>query len=407
MLVCFMFPAGNALAEGFALYEYSARGIALGGAMMARKPDASVIAYNPALIARLPGTHAMAGVTAVTPHGSMTWEDPADGKDSSFKGRETWMMPHGYFTHQINDDWTFGIGEFSRFGLGFEYDADWPGRYNITKVSLQTASLNPNIAWRATDELSLAAGVELIYATLDIRKSIETPYGDVESDIKDADDVSFGFNLAAHYQFNEQWAAGLAYRSQARVHAYGATNFTGAGNPLVGTMFRNGSADSTVILPDSVAAGISWTPIPELSVEVGAIWTNWSSFRHLNIHLPDPIGVSKSNKHWDDAWRFNLGVEYALTDWLDLRAGYVYDQSPMTEEYEDYLVPTDGRHIYSLGFGLHEGNWTFDFAFAYIDAKGRDYEEDTDGSQVHPTYVKNSSSQGHSTMFSFSMGYKF
>ena len=37
--------SGVARAEGFALYEYSARGIALGGAVVARgNPDASAVA---------------------------------------------------------------------------------------------------------------------------------------------------------------------------------------------------------------------------------------------------------------------------------------------------------------------------------------------------------------------------
>ena len=73
---CFLLMSANiAHSEGFALYEYSARGVALGGAMMARKPDASAVAYNPALLTRLPGTHAMVGVTVVSPSGKMDWKD--------------------------------------------------------------------------------------------------------------------------------------------------------------------------------------------------------------------------------------------------------------------------------------------------------------------------------------------
>ena len=39
VLFCFLLSPGVALAEGFALYEWGARGMALGGAMMGRKPD--------------------------------------------------------------------------------------------------------------------------------------------------------------------------------------------------------------------------------------------------------------------------------------------------------------------------------------------------------------------------------
>ncbi|MDL2291050.1 outer membrane protein transport protein, partial [Desulfovibrio sp. OttesenSCG-928-F20] len=166
---CFLAFAGNAFAEGFALYEYSARGVALGGSMMARKPDPSAVAYNPALITQLKGTHVMAGVTAIYPKGKMRWTDPDTGEQGrTLLKNSIWYIPHGYFTHQINDDWFFGIGEFTRYGLGFEYPHDWPGRFNIYEVSLVSASLNPNIAWRATDKLSLAAGVEIVYVNLDL-----------------------------------------------------------------------------------------------------------------------------------------------------------------------------------------------------------------------------------------------
>ena len=75
VLACFLILTGNAHAEGFALYEYSARGVALGGSVMARKPDASAVAYNPALMTRLPGIHIMGGLSAITPDGKMRSTD--------------------------------------------------------------------------------------------------------------------------------------------------------------------------------------------------------------------------------------------------------------------------------------------------------------------------------------------
>lgn len=136
--------------------------------MVARKPDPSCVAYNPALLTRLPGTHMMLGVTSVTPTGSMHTEILGDNAAETYLKDSTWFLPHVYFTHQINNRLTFGIGEFTRFGLGFEYPQDWPGRYNIYSVSLLSASLNPNLAAKLTDELSVAAGVEAIYVNLDL-----------------------------------------------------------------------------------------------------------------------------------------------------------------------------------------------------------------------------------------------
>lgn len=51
----------------------------------------------------------------------------------------------------------------------------------------------------------------------------------------------------------------------------------------------------------------------------------------------------KSDKNWNNTWRFQFGAEYALTDSVDL-CGYVYDQSP-GQYYEDYAVPCTDRQI--------------------------------------------------------------
>ena len=419
---CFLAVAGTAHAEGFALYEYSARGVALGGSLLARKPDPSAVAYNPALLTRLPGIHLVGGVSAILPDGKMRTTDSAGRTETTSLKPSTWFIPHAYYTQKLNDRFAVGVGEFSRFGLGFEFPHDWPGRFNIYEVSLKTSSVNPVISWAATDKLSLAAGVEVVYACLDLKKRAQLdvyPGGPVlgqleaDSNIQDAEAFGVGFNVAGHYQFNDQWAVGLHYRSQVRVRAFGDVEYSyisGVSTPpgyptskdVYDTAFKDGGAHATVILPDSLAGGISWTPIPELSIEVGATWTRWSTFRGLNIHLPEPIGVSENPKHWSDTWRFNVGVEYEPVEWLALRAGYVYDESPMTSRYADYLVPTHDRNIYSLGVGFKWDSWTLDLAYAYIQPKDRSY------SYSEETHVLDSKTKSTSTnIISVSLGYEF
>lgn len=416
VVFCFLAMAGTAFAEGFALYEWGARGVALGGAVMARKPDASTVAYNPALLTRLPGTRAMAGITAIMPRGKMEWTDERTGEQGSTSLKDlNWFMPHAYFTHQISDDWFFGIGEFTRFGLGFEYPNDWKGRFNIYEVSLISASLNPNIAWKATDSLSVAAGVEFVYVTLDLRKRVAVPNrptplgvmngGEFDVNIRDADAWGVGGNFAMHYQFNDQWAIGANYRSQVRVHAFGHTSYNNQNiHPTyyAGMGWENGNTHAVVVLPDSVSAGLAFMPIPELSFEAGFVWTRWSTFNSLNIHFPQPMGKVDTPKHWKDVWRFNAGVEWDALDWLSLRGGFVYDESPMTEAYEDYLVPTNDRYIWSAGLGFHWDSWTVDLSAAFIDAIGRRY-----GGDSRTNVLRSRAKASDTYIYSLSIGYEF
>lgn len=416
--------AGSACAEGFALYEYSARGIALGGAVVARNnPDASTVAYNPAMLAKLKGVHVMAGLSTVTPMGKIDTVDRNGNEETTGLRTSTWAIPHAYYIHQINDKFTFGIGEFTRYGLGFEYPHDWPGRFNIYEVSLTSFSVNPNIAWAATDNLSLAVGAEIIYVSLDMKKramiegttpptmgSLDYSF-EVDSNIREATDTGLGWNAALHYELTEQWSVGFLYRSQARMHAKGEVEYTlvrSNGIPAVdqtvyNKQFRDGKAHATVILPDSYTGAIAFSPIPELSIEAAATYTRWSSFRNLNIHLPDPIGESRSRKHWKDVWRLGLGIEYSPLDWLTLRAGYVFDQSPMSGAHQDYLVPTKDRDIWSAGLGFAWDKWKVDLSYAFIDAKSRIYSA-SDETKVLNSRVHDSNA---THIASISVSYEF
>lgn len=416
--------SGISRAEGFALYEYSARGVALGGAVVARNnPDASAVAYNPAMITKLKGVHLMAGLSAITPMGKIDTVDASGNEATTALRPSTWGIPHAYYTHQINDSFTFGIGEFTRYGLGFEYPHNWPGRFNIYEVSLLSASLNPNIAWAVSDKLSFAVGAEIVYVSMDMKKRVDAegvlppamggfPYSfEVDSNIQNASDTGLGWNAALHYQFNDQWSAGFLYRSQVRVHAKGEVEYSmveSRGTPAVDertfkNQFRDGKAHSTVILPDSFTGGIAFAPIPDLSFELSATYTRWSSFRDLNIHLPQPIGESRNRKHWDDAWRIGVGVEYAALPWLTLRGGYVFDQSPMGGKYQDYLVPTNDRDIWSLGVGLTMGSWTVDLTYAFIDAKSRIYSASSETNVLHSRTHESNCTH----IASISVGYSF
>lgn len=142
-------------AEGFALTEWSSRGLSLAGGMVGRADDPSAIAYNAAGITQLPGTHVMGGFAAIAPMGTIDL-DLADGSHTSTTTKpHIWAAPHAYITHQMNDRFWLGLGLFSRFGLGNEFADNWTGRYNLTNINFQTFSLVPTVALKVNDVLSL------------------------------------------------------------------------------------------------------------------------------------------------------------------------------------------------------------------------------------------------------------
>lgn len=388
-------------AEGFGLYEWSARGVALGGATMARKPDPSVIASNPAAITQLPGAQLQAGLSLVMPYGKMTFDEGGTYKVKD----KTWTIPNFYYTQQVTDRLFLGVGEFSRFGLGFEYPSNWPGKYNIYEASVVTASVNPNVAYKLTDKLSVAVGVEVMYVDITLKKKVDGTQG-IAPGAMDIDfntgteNWEYAGNIAVHYQFNEQWAVGASYRTRLK-HDIDGKLKVDRGHPL-NPNIKDQDFTATVYMPDSASFGLAFAPTPRLSFEAGAVWTHWSRFTDLDFYFDD-LGYQPNKKFWHNTWRLNFGVEYALTDWMDLRAGYVWDECPVPESREDYLIPTDNRNIWSVGVGFKPRNWTIDLTYAFVDPRERHYKGRDDGSGVKAGKTHDSGSH----IVSMSVGYRF
>lgn len=154
-------------AAGFAIYEWSARGNALGGATVGRADDPSALASNPAGITQLDGVQVLGGFTAIHPVLDVRTGDEWTTSDED----SLWLPPHFYATWKINDRYSIGLGTFSRFGLGSVFDDDWPGRFNSYEAIIESMSINPNVAVKVTDSLSAAFGVDAMYLNFSKNRS--------------------------------------------------------------------------------------------------------------------------------------------------------------------------------------------------------------------------------------------
>ena len=86
-ILCALSLPQAAGAEGFAINEWSAEGVAMGGARMFAEGDAANVAYNPASITKVDGEAFKVSATYLSPHGEYDLYG-ADGKiDESGKNR--------------------------------------------------------------------------------------------------------------------------------------------------------------------------------------------------------------------------------------------------------------------------------------------------------------------------------
>lgn len=367
----------TAYAAGFAIYEWGARGQALSGAMVARADDPSALAYNPAGMTQIEGVQALAGVTAIAPSSKVTLTGGVAGPNPVTTETEDniFLPPHTFITWQLSENYWFGVGIFSRFGLGNEYAPTWPGRYQVYDVALETLSVNPNLAIKLTDKLSGSIGIEGMWMDLTQKNKVPTtlnPANDLDLKLE-ADSIGYGINLGVHYRATDWLRLGASYRSEIRQEAEGDANLVApTGSPINAT-----DISGKIDLPATFMVGAAVYPTDRLSIEANVMLMQWSSYESLDIAFQAPLApgfplVDVNPKNWKDVWRYQIGLEYKATDWLDLRVGYIFDEDPIDPRFADFLLPTNDRHFVNLGAGFHWGAWNVDVAYTYMHVTERE-----------------------------------
>jgi long-chain fatty acid transport protein len=77
-------------------------------------------------------------------------------------------------------------------------------------------------------------------------------------------------------------------------------------------------------------------------------------------------GVLTAEKHWEDAWAFKFGAEYTLNDQWQFRGSYIYDRSPIKGNWREPTLPTNDRHVFSVGTGWNYEHMGVDAAYCYV-----------------------------------------
>lgn len=405
--------SGTAGGAGFAIIEHSAQGMGnafAGGGAVAE--DASTLWFNPASITRLDSQIQSSG-HVILPSFEFT-----DGGSVQAVGAGTIpllptapavndggkiaIVPNFYYIREINPKWHFGLAVNAPFGLATEYDPNWSGRYQAVESEIINVNINPALAFRLSDKVSLGAGVSVNYIDAKITNAVDfaavcaasaggaCPNGAVPgqgtfdgfSEIK-ADDISYGFNLGIFYEPTNRTRLSMAYRSQINHKLDGTADFTapttlggftalgpvlGAG--LAGT-FADDGASAGVSLPDT----FSFSGYHRLNDKIGLMadftWTNWATIPALVIVFDTATtagGPSVETLNWQNTWRFAFGANYYYDDKITLRTGVAYDESPSNSQtFRTARLPDNDRLWVSIGASYQiKDHLSADFGYSHL-----------------------------------------
>ena len=358
--------ATQTYAAGFQLSEQSAiqMGRAMAGAGVVGD-DLSAVHYNPAGMTLLSGTRMQATGTWVAVN--LDYEgDSGQSENGRLKGQ---IIPAGFITLQINDSLWAGLGLTVPYGMGTEFGEGWEGRERGTESMILTFDINPNLAWKVNEKLSVGGGVSLQYAKAELGSGrIVSENGHtINSNVK-GDSWAWGWNVGVMFQPVETVRLGLAYRSHIAHNADGHTTLSNALlNPYApGVSNLRSDMEVRIKTPDTVTLSATWEATDALRLSGTARWSKWSNFRSLNVQNLDlagtKLGTTVVENNWDDTWFFSVGADYKLNGQWTVRGGVAYDQGPVENQYRMAVIPDTDRVWFSGGASYkYTDNLTFDF----------------------------------------------
>jgi long-chain fatty acid transport protein len=335
------FHGGAARAGGLYLQEYGTPAMGAAGAgAQAKADDASTAFFSPAGMPRLEQTQIMSGAGLL--HSDVRFDPDADtpipGNNGGQAGGNAPILSLNH-VQKITDKLSAGLSLISISGAALDYNDDWAGRFQNQKIEFLTLSIQPSIAYRINDYLSIGAGALILYANLDANVAVPPPNGTGKVKIKDADDVDAGFVGGLLLEPTERTRFGLTYQSKVEPKLGGDVEIQPIG--------AQAAIDLKIPLAERVQLGAYHELNDQFALLGSFRWENWSEFGNI------PVSVERGSTDVDTGWRdtygFSLGVHYRPTEkWL-LQAGFGYDTSPVSDGNRNASLPIDEQFRYSAG----------------------------------------------------------
>jgi long-chain fatty acid transport protein len=374
---------GPAMAGGLIAYEVGTADVGLASAgYNARAQDASTVFTNPAGMTRLEGNQFLAagqldyGWTKFSIGSGTSSALGTDGGGDAF-GSDGWFLGGGgFFSHSVSRDLKFGFAMTGNFGAPLKYDDNWVGRYYVQEATMLGLSFVPSIAYKATDKLSLGAGVNVMYGIYKNQVAINIPdalrpgkfvpirRSDTDAQLNVEDNTwGVGLNLGLLYEINPRVRLGLTWNSQVNLDFSAPAEFSNLGQ--LGTSLQNrgllnANIDVGIKVPQQ-AMGSIFAQVNDRWAVLGSVgWQQWSKFGQVELGIDNTTNPTSltTNLDFKDTWHFAGGAQYKLSDpWL-LNFGIAYDTGLQSGSTVSPLLPVNWAWRFGAG-AQHQVSKTF------------------------------------------------
>jgi len=363
-------------AESYQVNTLSAKQLGMGHTGAGQKLGSESMHFNPGGLGFLDkALDISAGATFIMPevefHGS-------DGVTTNDKMGTPFYF---YAASKVNNWFAAGFSFTSPYGNSADYGKDWEGSHLLQDISLSIYALQPTVAFKFRDNISIGVGPAIYFGSFEQSKAVkELPIPGVSVNYSGDADVAVAANVGILYDLiPNKFALGVAYRSEAKMKVAEAKPEVSFAplppqyepyKPAIAAQIGASRLKAELPLPANLNTGISFRPTDKLLLAFDWQMVFWEAYKELALDV-GVLGkqVSQKKYHNTDAYRF--GAQYTVIDQLDLRLGLYYDETPVDDDYLTPESPSTNKLGSTIGLSFRPiPNLSIDASFLYSNGSG-------------------------------------
>lgn len=349
--------------------------------------DVSNMFYNPGAIGFVEGGAVAAGINGIW---ATTEFAPATGGVvySTENPISTPFYLHAAYGFGKDKTIKAGLSVVTPYGSTVKWEDGWIGQTFLEKISLRAIYIQPTLAYKVNDKISIGAGFQYVLGSVDLQRKVALPVNGVFADSRlEGKANGIGWNLGLVYRPVEQFSVGIAYRSKVTAKLNNGTatfsnipEFAGPVGAQIAANFPNlsngtstTSFTSELPLPAVLTVGLSWNANENFTLNLDARYTFWSAYKDLRFDFKDKVGgfdASISPRNYKDRIVFGAGLEYRKSG-ISVRSGAYYDPSPVQDGYMTAETPDANTMYLSGGIGYKFGKVSIDASVLYANREKR------------------------------------
>jgi long-chain fatty acid transport protein len=358
--------------NGINLIGFGAESTLMGGADVAVARDTSALNTNPAGLTQIKAP--LADIFGSMLRTTDLVHKDSNGNQEHASNRYTFLAGGGYAQPIENTACTAGVGLFAQGGAGGVFEnirTPFGGRDDLSSL-FGIAKIIPGIGCQVTENLSLGASLNIVYASIEQdffgNTSFQSgPVSFAGYKLEDAAALRTGFKLGAQYRVSPALTFAATYTEKTELPMTGGSlvaDFTAQG---LGKVKYSDATVKGFALPREVALGVAFKPTEALLLSFKVNWLNWDdAIDTVTVRGTDRNNASAPAEYtlvapadWKDQWVIATGLAYNWDDRTTLYAGHNYGQNPIPRKNSSPLLAGILEHHLTFGAAHKiDQNWT-------------------------------------------------